>query len=287
MNTLELQSKQQIFNYMRLFIVIISLLLLVSCEKEEYSQIKKLIAESMYGDNSIITDIDTIGLPLIARKYFEFSGIKNKQRIRFTKFKSTGILKLTLDGKWLDGYAEEYLTIPNPSRNWIAEIKQSSLITAYAHETYIDRKGRNTVELFAPSQFQISQGKEFDVSGLVTYLDDLFLTPTALFSSNISWTNQSDSTAQITIKDYENEISAICYFDKSGAITKLYCSDRYRAVGNGAEKTDWTTTFNNYQSFDGIIIPTEIEYIWHLENEDFCYAKVHILEIVFDDFSMF
>ncbi len=273
--------KNTLFNFFVLILII------TSCEKEELNQINASIAQARQGDNSAIEMSDTIGLPQPVKKYFSFSGVEGTNRVRFVKFKTDGQLKLTTDGNWMDGYAEEYLTIPNPSRNWIAEIKQSALITAYAHETYIEGEGENTVEFFAPSKFQVSHGYEYDISGLVTYLDDLILAPTALFSEKISWNQLTDSTAQLSITDYGHTISAICYFDESGRITKLTSSDRYRAVDDSAVQTDWTTTFKNYKQFNGFNIPTSIEYIWHLENEDFVYAKVDVIEVNYDEFNMY
>jgi len=270
-----------------LYIFVVILFLINSCEKEEIEQINSLIEVSKSDDNSPLEKSDTIGLPQTVKKYFEFTGVEGVNRVRFVKFKTDGKLKLTTNGKWLDGYAEEYLTIPNPSRNWIAEIKQSALITAYAHETYIEGEGENTVEFFAPSKFQISHGKEYDISGLVTYLDDLILAPTALFSDKVNWNHLTDSTAALSISDCGLTVSATCFFDESGCISKLTSSDRYRAVDDGAVQTDWTTIFKNYRQFNGLNIPTTIEYIWHLKNEDFVYAKVNIKEVSYDEFSMY
>ncbi len=263
------------------------ILIFTSCEKEELEQINILIELAKKGDNSIIDMSDTIGLPRIVRKYFEFSGVEGAERIRFMKFKSEGKLKLSTAGNWLIGYSEEYLTIPNPSRNWIAEIKQSSLITAYTYETYIEGKGKNTVEFFSPSIFQISYGEEFDTSGLITYLDDLILSPTSLFSDNIIWNHLTDSTAQVSFSDCGITVSATCFFDKSGCIKKLISFDRYRAIDNDVVKTKWTTLFYNYKQLNGYNIPTSIEYIWNLENKDFVYATIDIIDVNYDEFNTY
>ncbi len=104
---------------------------------------------------------------------------------------------------------------------------------------------------------------------------------------NIIWNHLTDSTAQVSFSDCGITVSATCFFDKSGCIKKLISFDRYRAIDNDVVKTKWTTLFYNYKQLNGYNIPTSIEYIWNLENKDFVYATIDIIDVNYDEFNTY
>jgi len=275
--------------------IILFLYCLLSCGCQVYfsqfqsleeEKIKRLIEEAQKGDYSIIEPEDLTGVPQSVSDYYTHIGLVGQNRKRVAFIIQEGALKLTPDGEWLNGYAEEYLTIPNLSRNWISEIGLNNLLNAYTHEYYIDGKGLNRVQFFPSMSTMTSTGVEIDVSAFITLVSDLVLCPTAFAGENIHWSEIDESHTILRVDDITHNISTnvICSFENN-LITRIESSNRYRSTDNGNIITPWRVDYSDYKYKGGILIPHHITYTWMIDDDnEFKYATLRIKDITYDEF---
>ena len=102
----------------------------------------------------------------------------------------------------------------------------------------------------------------------------------------IKWEAVDDNSAKATI-DYRNlNASAVFYFNESGAVTKIFAK-RYREVNGKYELNDWEISNFEYKEFQGFNIPYKGDVIWKLEKSDFYYDRVEIIDIKYNNPSIY
>jgi len=252
----------------------------------EEEKIDQLREEAKKGDSSIIEPVDITGVPQTVSDYFMNIGLVGQNRKRVAFIIQEGRLKLSPDGEWLNGYAEEYLTIPNLSRNWMSELEVNNFFTVYTHEYYIDGKGLNRVQFFPSISTITSKGSDIDISAFITFASDLVLCPTAFTGENIHWVEVDESHSILRVEDITHKISTsvICSFENN-LITRIESNNRYRGTENGNVITPWRVDYSDYQYKGGILIPHDITYTWMIDDENhFEYATLRIKDIIYDKF---
>ena len=135
-------------------------------------------------------------------------------------------------------------------------------------DIYKDGKGYMKGKIMSLFTIFNESGREFDIGELVTLLNELIFLPSAYLDNRITWTPIDNNSAKATLKDYNNEVSAVFNFNDLGQITSFETMDRFAESEdeNSKEKyqrTKWSTPFRNYKKINGINVPTEGDAIWH------------------------
>jgi hypothetical protein len=77
-------------------------------------------------------------------------------------------------------------------------------------------------------------------------------------------------------------VSAQFTFNENGDIAYITSHDKYRDFKGSFEKEQFTLHCKNYQVFQHIRIPSEVEFVWNLEKQDFSYGKFKITSLTYE-----
>lgn len=105
-------------------------------------------------------------------------------------------------------------------------------------------------------------------------------------SPYIKWEAVDSNSAKATISYKGVSASAIFYFNEKGKIVKIKAK-RYREVNGKFVLDDWEIPIIEYKMFNGIVVPSKVNVIWKLSTGDFCYDKVEIIDIEYNNPSVY
>jgi hypothetical protein len=121
-------------------------------------------------------------------------------------------------------------------------------------------------------------GPEFDVSELVTWLNDAVLfAPSMLLISATTWTvANTDNTFDVAVTDAGHQVRARVMLDADGRPSSFSTTDRWAALPEGLVQAPWVTPVTGWQVIDGQSLPTGGNAVWQLPDRSFHYAHIDI-----------
>ena len=177
--------------------------------------------------------------------------------------------------------AEQYFNVDSVEFIWIAKVKVAPLVSIHAKDELIDGKGNLVVKLLGLIKVADANGYEVDNGEITRFLAECTWFPSAFLNDYINWEAIDNSSAKATINHNGITASAIFHFNERGEVTKI-TAKRYREVNGKFALEDWEGQIVEYKSFNGIIVPNKVNVVWKLETGDFCYDKVEIVDIEYN-----
>jgi hypothetical protein len=117
-------------------------------------------------------------------------------------------------------------------------------------------------------------GPEFDVSELVTYLNDaVLLAPSMLLRLPVSWTPVDGRSVDVTLADCGHEVTARVFLGAHDAPCDFSTEDRYYDGPAGPIRVRWSTPVRGWHQVNGRWLPSAGSAIWHLPDGPFTYAQ--------------
>ena len=106
--------------------------------------------------------------------------------------------------------------------------------------------------------------KGLDAGALQRYLAECVWFPTALLpSAGVVWQARDEHSAIAALNDGHSTVSLVFFFDASGDVTHI-TGDRYYEDTGTYTLRPWTVTCREYDTHNGVRIPTECEVAWEL-----------------------
>lgn len=244
---------------------------------------KETFQRSFESPPEVITEEDLIGLPEPVQKYLQYTQIVGKEKIHTVRLKQKGVIRTKQNGKWMPFEAEQFYTVNPPSFVWNATVKSSPLLWIKARDRYYQGKGRMLIKLLSLLKIVDAAGDEMDQGSMVRYFNEMFWFPTAYLSDYIQWEPIDSRSAKATMSYQGVTASAIFHFNEKGQITN-FVARRYMENDGRFDLETWSTPLNEYKEMNGIKIPVSGEAVWKLSSGDFCYIKLEITDIVYNDF---
>ncbi|MDP4144055.1 MAG: hypothetical protein Q8936_06155 [Bacillota bacterium] len=107
---------------------------------------------------------------------------------------------------------------------------------------------------------------------LVTYLSECLIMPNCALQDFINWEKIDETHVKATITYYGISASGIFKFDNQGRMLSFTTEDREYNDGNGdIKKVKWSAICDDYRDINGILYPSTLKAIWHLEAGDLVY----------------
>lgn len=218
--------------------------------------------------------------PKPVKIYLEHALALQNKMIHFASLKQIGEFRTSIDGEWSPMRADGHFLAMKPGFIWKSRFGSGFIPTKTAWLELLDGKGFGSVKFLGLFTILSPSGYEADISLLSRYLMESIWFPTALLPSNyISWKEIDDLNAIATLSYGTQHVSAQFTFNEHGDIAYITSHDKYRDFKGSFEKEQFTLHCKNYQIFQHIRIPSEVEFIWNLEGKDFCYGKFKITSI--------
>jgi hypothetical protein len=136
-------------------------------------------------------------------------------------------------------------------------------------DALIDGTGSGHVSLL--SAFTVSAaagGLEMNSGSLHRYLAEAVWYPTALLpSSQLRWTPVDATRALATLTNGRVTVSLEFRFADSGEITGIYTPARWGTFPGGYRQVPWQGQFRDYRERDGVLVPTQGEVGWYIDDK--------------------
>jgi hypothetical protein len=255
-------------------------------EKKVKSEVGKLFAESHIDENKIITKEDLVELPEPVQKWLQKSQIMGKERIFTVRLKQEGFFRTKEEGSWMPFKAEQYYTTDPPGFIWYVTMKPVPLFTLKGRDMYYDGRGNMLIKLLSLIKVADASGPEMDQGTLVRYLNEIMWFPTAALNDHIEWEPVNRTSARATVNYKGVSASAIYYFSEDGDLVD-FVAERYMEKDGSFRKERWSTPISGYGEFHGIRIPTEGKGVWKLDSGDFSYIRVKIVDIDYNNPTLY
>ncbi len=237
-------------------------------------QVKKLFAQSKHISGKIFNYTQLSDLPEPVQRYFKHVLKEGQPYISYVRLTYDGQFKTGLDKDWINIKGEQYFTVEKPGFIWKGE---TSMFTA--RDMYIADRGRLVVSLFSLYPVVDGKGDEFNQGELLRWLAESVWFPTNLLpGEKLQWTPINDHTSKLTFNYNGLSLFYIVTFNDAGEITQV---ETQRYMSKGKLET-WIGKLYDYKEMNGMVVPTKIEAIWRLKNEDFSYAKFNVKKIEYD-----
>jgi hypothetical protein len=221
-----------------------------------------------------VTEADLAGLPAAAQRYLRFMEVTGRPPDRSFVAHFSGRFRLRPRLPWMRCEAWQYSTAPAITRLYHMRLTAAGLLPMTGRDTYTGGHGRMHGKLAGLVPVADGSGPEYDLSELVTYLNDaVLLAPSMLLSLPITWAEVNDSCFGLTLTDAGHQVTARVLVDGRGAPTEFSTDDRWCALPGGPVRTRWSTPVQGWMKINGRWQPRWGAAIWHLAGGPFSYAE--------------
>jgi hypothetical protein len=213
------------------------------------------------------------GLPGAAQQYLRFMGVPGRAADWSFLAHCTGRFRLRPGWPWLPCEAWQYNSGLDVAR--VFHLRIGGPVPMSARDAYEQGQGSVRGTLLGVVPLVNATGPEYDVSELVTYLNDaVFCAPGMLLNLPVTWSAAGDRCFDLTLRDAGHRVTARVFLDERGAPIDFSTEDRWCDLPGGLARVRWTTPVQGCRQRSGRWLPTQGTAIWHLPGGDFSYAEL-------------
>ena len=221
-------------------------------------------------------------LPSPVQRYLHYALREGQPNIRYAILRQEARFKHRVGSPWFTVRATEYISGMEPGFVWDAVLKHNAAWWRTAKLSYVHGKGHGHLKLFGALTLQEYEGSETDVSMLFRFLSELVWLPTGLLpTKTLRWQAIDDSSARAVIMDGDTKIEATFHMNSIGEIDRIVTAQKFRDHKSGFEQSRFTLECKTYKEVDGVMIPTEVDFVWNLEQGDFKYGQFKIEDVTY------
>ena len=242
--------------------------------------IKRLL--SSIGKNTMPHFIAALSanLPVAVQRYLHYAMKEGQPNIRYAILKARARFRHGADRPWFTVKATEYISGMEPGFVWDATLKHHAAWWRTAKLSFLHGRGHGHLKLFGAITLREMDGAETDRSMLFRFLSDLVWLPTGLLPTRaLTWHAVDDSTATAVLTDEDTRVEATFHVNEVGQVDRIITNSKYRDHRSGFEQTQFTLLCKNYKEIEGIMVPTEVDFVWNLDDGDFEYGRFELSDI--------
>ena len=232
---------------------------------------------------SILNETDIQHLPEPVQNYLRYTGAIGKPKIYNFRVVFSGGMKRKMRGKWMDITSEQYNFYSDYARLFYVKSSLYGIPFDGLHK-YVGNNATMQVKVASIFRVVDAKGEKMDQSDTVTFFNDMCLfAPATLIDDHIQWEQVDPLIVKAKFVNKGIAITATLYFNEMGELINFTSDDRY-STEDGKEYINykWSTPINRYKDFNGRIISTYGEAIWHTPEGEFSYARFDLKEIEYN-----
>ncbi|MGW4113000.1 DUF6544 family protein [Actinosynnema sp. NPDC004786] len=221
-----------------------------------------------------ITADDIAHLPKPAQRYLRFAQALGRPADLWFRATVPGFFRLRPDQRWMACLCEQHNSAADLTRDFRMRFTMAHLIPVEATDVYAHGHGRMRATALGTFTLADGRGAAYDLSELVTFLDDaVLLAPSMLLRLPVTWTPVDDDSFELTLTDNGNTVTGRVVVDDRGAPREFTTDDRWADLPEGLVKTRWSTPVDGWCLVDGRMRPRRGTAVWHLPDGPFAYAQ--------------
>ena len=217
-----------------------------------------------------VTLNELIGVPVPVARYFTRVLQQEQPIIKLARFSQTGTLRTDAKGdRWLKFEASQIVAPLAIGFLWDARVAMAPLLHVRVRDALIAGQGSGQVSLLSAFTVAAAGGNlEMNSGALHRYLAEAVWYPTALLpSAKLRWSAIDDNTALATLTDNGVTVSLEFRFNIAGEVAGIYTPARWGTFDGGYKQVPWEGHFRKYVNRGGIVVPSEGEVGWYLEDK--------------------
>ncbi len=228
--------------------------------------------------NPPVTDADLARLPATVQRYLRSMGVVGRPRDWSLRLSFTGRFRMKLDGRWAQITSWQYNTRLDTARIFHMRLRIGGLLPVLGRDSYLHGRGRMLGKALDLLTVVDGSGSEYDVSELVTYLNDAILfAPSMILGPETAWTDVDEHSFDVSLTDRGTTVSARVFVDPHGAPTDFSTTDRFAADRSGVlVRYRWTTPVEMGE-IAGRPVCRRGQAIWHLPEGPKPYAEFSVV----------
>lgn len=252
--------------------------------KKTFSQIRSaVIAEQqdLIRSNRLVSDIDLKTLPVQIASYLEQTGAVGKPVLWNADviWEETS-LTLKLDAKPSKMTTRQFLSNNPVSRMMLMKIHGMPF---EGLDTYYKGSGRMKGKLLWLFTVMNGEGRDIDISELITIFTEFTILNSLFISENVRYTEIDNNRLKTYFTDNGLTVSGVFTFDDNGLISQFDTGERYRDIGNGkSELTPFRMKIKSYARCGDYFLPKELSIMWIIDGKEFEYFSGTIKDIIFN-----
>jgi hypothetical protein len=196
----------------------------------------------------------------------------------------TGDFRNGLDSRWMRFRSEQLNVFEDPGR---AFLMRASMFGLPMEGLHVFRDGTATMQIKVASLVQVvdAKGPKMNQGETVTLFNDLCLMAPARLvdTQRIQWEAAGPLQARAKFTNRGVTIGALLSFGESGQLTDFLSNDRFlSADGKAYTSYPWSTPVRDYRSFDGRMVPSYGEAVWHTPEGELSYGRFTLVGIEYN-----
>jgi hypothetical protein len=236
-------------------------------------RVKEVLKSNFHAPQYITPEIST-SLPQPVANYFAAVLPQNCPVIKTARLRQDGYFRTGLDKEWITIKGEQYISGISPRFVWKGETQMFTAIDSYSNGV-----GNLSVWLLSALRIADKKGKDIDDAEIIRWIAESALVPTNLLpSDSLKWEELNAVTAKLHYFFKEREYSLLVRFNACNEIESVETIRPF----NDKSLQKWKGRFRSYKNIEGYRVPTELEAIWIIDEEEKPYAMFSITDINFN-----
>jgi hypothetical protein len=243
-------------------------------EKSEVFASQPLMAENRIGEEEIAH------LPACVKKYLAFSGAFGTSQPQNMYIEFDAEMYRKPGDKPMISHSVQYNFFGDYSRLFLMKASKMGIPFRALH-IYKNEEASFQVKVAGLFKVVDIKGDKLTKAETVTLLNDMCIfSPGSLVDTRLAWKEIDSLSTKVILTNGEYMVSAILYFDESGALINFMSDDRSALQDDGTMKqVRWTTPVSDYKVFEGRKVPTVGKTIWHYLESEFTYGIFRLKSI--------
>lgn len=230
----------------------------------------------------VMTENDVENLPHPVKVWLYHSGAVGKPFTKSAKVVQKAQMKMKPgQKKWMHATAVQYSAVEVPSFIWVVKAKMNSFLNFQGRDKFVEGHGEMLIKLNSLFTIVNEPGDKLDEGSIQRYLGEMVWFPSLALSPYITWEELSETSAKATINYKGTQGSGTFYFNKSGELIK-FSALRFKENTSDAKRYWWVLEVEDYKIFEGIKVPSIMKATWQMENTDWTWLKLEIIDIQYN-----
>ena len=194
---------------------------------------------------------------------------------RGTWLRQQGEMRFEPDRPWLPFRAEQWFIGDGVDFRWAAQVRMAPLVRARVIDAFEGGKGSLIARIFGIFRVAHSRGPVTDRAEAMRGLAELPWRPYAFRErSPLVWEEVGPNQLRVAFHD----VAVVLDVDANGTVVGTAAANRPLIGGKTVVETPWVGVFTEYETFEGLRVPTRAEASWVLAEGLFTYWRGRVVE---------
>ena len=255
-------------------------------QKKTEKEVKELI-RGVEQYTNIVNPEDVKGLPGVVQQWMENSGVIGKPEAYFVRLKQKGRMKTKPGTDWIPFEAKQYFRVKKPGFLWTTRAGSGFPVYFDGCDKLQNGKGAMLIKLFSLFPVVNEYGNDkIDSGAMQRFLAEICWFPSAALNKNISWEELDGNAARASLDIYGEKVSGVFTFSQDGDLLSFQ-TQRFYGGGADSEKETWHIEILEHKNFSGLKIPNKCRITWKLDEGDFTWLELEIVEIDYNKVELY